>query len=111
MSDVKPQPLTQEEVSEAIEHRDVLLDIRAVLKTEAGRRFFKYLVKYYSPTELPPMGLEGSILHEGLGQLRAYNELWNLISEADHSAAAELLAENIKDKYAKLSQQNFDGRN
>lgn len=109
MSEIKAQALTQEEVSEAIEHRDVLLDIRAVLATAHGRRFFKYLVKYYSPIELPPMGLEGAILHEGLGQLRAYNELFNLVSEADHDAAAQLLAENIKERYARLSQQNLNG--
>lgn len=109
MNDQKPLHLTQEEVSDAIEHRDTLLAIRAIINTDHGRRFFKYLIKYYSPIELPPMGLDGPILHEGLGQLRAYNELFKLMSEADPTSAAQLLAENIKEEYAK-SLQNFDGR-
>lgn len=108
MDERKPPTLTQEEVSEAIEHRDALLDVRAVLKTVAGRRFFKYVVKHYSPIELPPMGLEGAILHEGIGQQRACLEFFNLISEADPISAAQILADNIKDKYDKLAQQNND---
>ncbi|HEY5236431.1 MAG TPA: hypothetical protein VIJ14_09655, partial [Rhabdochlamydiaceae bacterium] len=84
--------------------------IRAILQTGEGRRFFKYLIKYYSPIELTPMGLEGAILHEGLGQLRAYNELFKLISEADNKASGELLAENIKEQYDRLYSQNADGQ-
>lgn len=101
-------PLTQEEVSEAIEHRDALLDVRSILKTPPGRRFFKYLVRNYDPIFLPPMGLEGPILYEGLGQRRAYIELFKLMAEADPETSAALLAENLKEEYAKLSQQNFD---
>jgi hypothetical protein len=100
----------QEEISDAIEHRDVLLDIRALLKTQAGRGLFKYLIKHYSPIELPPMGIEGAILHEGLGQQRAYLELFKLISEADPINAAQLLADNIKDNYAKLAKEYLDGQ-
>lgn len=100
-------PLSQEEVSEAIEHRDAKLDVRAVLGTTYGRRFFKYLFKHYSPIELPPLGLEGVLLHEGLGQLRAYNEIFKLVAEADPEAAAQLLAQNEKEKHVKTSQ-NFD---
>lgn len=94
--------LTQEEVSERIEHRDALLDIRAILKASHGRRFFKYLLKNYNPIDLPPMGLEGAILHEGLGQQRAYLELFNLIAEADPATAGELLAAIVKEKNEKL---------
>jgi hypothetical protein len=105
MDENKPPALTQEEVSEAIEHRDAILDVRAIIKTGPGRRFFKYMVKNYDPLFLPMMGLEGAILHEGLGQRRAYIELFNLMSEADPETSAQLLAENIKDRYAK---QNID---
>lgn len=104
MEDNKPPAPTQEEVSEAIEHRDALLDVRAILNTTTGRRFFKYLVKNYSPIELPPMGLEGPILHEGLGQLRAFNAIFNLVSEANPETAAALLAENIRENYEKSSK-------
>jgi hypothetical protein len=107
MTEKQPPTRTQEEVSEAIEHRDALLDVRAILSTATGRRFFKYLLKNYSPIELPPMGLEGAILHEGLGQLRAFNELFNLISEAAPEIAAAILAETVKEKNEKLSKQNI----
>lgn len=95
----------QEEIAERIEHRDALLDIRALIKTAAGRRFFKYILKNYDPIFLPPMGLEGPILYEGLGQRRAYIELFNLISEADAESASQLLAENVKERNAKLYRE------
>jgi hypothetical protein len=104
--DEKNEALTQEEVSERIEHRDVLLDIRAIIKTSHGRRFFKYLVKNYSPIDPPPEGVEGVFLHEKLGMLRAFNELFKLMTEADSEVAAQLLTENIKESYAKLFSQN-----
>lgn len=104
MDDVKAPTLTQEEVSEAIEHRDVLLDIRAVIRTASGRRFFKYLVKNYSPIDPPPEGVEGFFLHEKLGMLRAFNELFKLVSEADPEIAAQLLTEDIKDRYVKSNK-------
>ena len=100
--------MTQEEVSERIEHRDALLDIRAIIKSAAGRRFFKYLLKNYDPIFLPPMGLEGPILYEGLGQRRAYIEFFNLVSEADAGAAAEILAENIRARNAELYRENAE---
>lgn len=96
----------QELIKERIEHRDARMNVRAVLKTEAGRGFFKYLLKNYDPIELPPMGLEGAILHEGLGQRRAYIEIFNLVSEADAETAAQILAENIKERNAKLYREN-----
>lgn len=96
----------QELDQERVEHRDALLNIRAVLRTDAGHGFFKYLLKNYDPIELPPMGLEGAILHEGLGQRRAYIELFNLVSEADAKTAAQILAENIRERNAKLYREN-----
>lgn len=108
MDELKPPARTQEDVAEAIEHRDVLLDIRAVLKTAAGRRFFKYMVKNFSPIDPPPEGSEGVFLHEKLGMLRAFNELFKLMAESDAETAAQLLAENIKERNEKLSRQNLD---
>lgn len=98
--------MTQEEVSERIEHRDALLDIRAIMKSQAGRRFFKYLFKNYDPIFLPDMGLEGPILHEGLGQRRAYIEMFNLVSEADPETAGQILAENTKERNERLYREN-----
>lgn len=94
--------LSQEEISEAIEHRDCLLDVRAILATTSGRNFFKYLFKHLEVNELPEIGLEGNFLMDKLGFLRAGNSIFKLIAEADAQVAANLLAQNEKDRYAKL---------
>ncbi len=93
---------TDEEVKEAIEHRDVLLNIRAILAIPAGKDFFKYLFKSFDVTELPEFGLEGMILAERIGFLRAGNSIFKLVAEADASIAGNLLAQNEKDRYARL---------
>lgn len=94
--------LSKEEVSEAIEHRDVLLDIRAILATASGRNFFKYLFKHLEVAELPPLGLEGVLLNDKLGFLRAGNSIFKLTSEADAAMAATLLAQTEKERYAQI---------
>ncbi len=95
-------PYSQEEVKESIEHRDALLDIRAILATSSGTRFFKYLFKSFDVCELPEQGLEGEILHERIGVLRAGHAMFKLISEANHQVAANILAEVEKERYARL---------
>lgn len=94
--------LTQEEVQDAIEHRDALLDVRAVLATISGRNFFKYLFKSFEVGVLPDYGLEGNFLHDKLGFLRAGNSIFKLVAEADAEQAATILAKIEKDRYAKL---------
>lgn len=97
---------SQEEVAEAIEHRDALLDIRAILATSSGRNFFKYLFKHLEVGELPQLGLEGSLLMDKLGFLRAGNSIFKLVAEADAQIAANILAMNEKERYAKLYSQS-----
>lgn len=99
---MNPPVLSQEEISERIEHRDALLHIRAILATDSGRQFFKYLFKQFEVTELPELGLEGNLHYEKLGFLRAGNSIFKLVAEADAHAAANLLAQNEKDRYVKL---------
>lgn len=96
---------TQEEIREAIEHRDVLLALRAILATPSGKNFFKYLFKHLEVTELPPVGLEGSLLMDKIGFLRAGNSIYKLVSEADPSIAGSLIAQNEKEKYAQLEAE------
>jgi hypothetical protein len=91
---------TEEEIKEAIEHRDVLLAIRAVLATVSGRVLFKYLFKHFGVTELPQIGLDERILSENLGFLRAGNSIFKLVAEANAEVAGELLATIEKDRYA-----------
>lgn len=97
---------TQEEIQERIEHRDALLNIRAVIKTAHGRGFFKYLLKSYDPIDLPPVGLEGPLLYEMLGLRRTSIELFKLMSEADAESAGQLLAEITRERNEKLYRED-----
>lgn len=106
----KTPEITQEEYAERIEHRDALLDVRAIVSTSAGIRFFKYLFKSLEVNELPELGLEGNLLHEKMGFLRAGNSIWKLVAEANAQVAANLLAENEKESYEKLVKQFQTGQ-
>ncbi len=94
--------ISKEEIQERIEHRDVLMHIRAILTTGSGLSFFKYLFKNFDVAELPESGLEGNLLYERIGVLRAGNAIFKLVSEANAEIAANLLAQNEKERYAKL---------
>lgn len=105
--------MDQEEIKERIEHRDALLNIRAVITTSSGRAFIKYLIKHLEVAELPDFGLEGDLLREKLGFLRAGQSIFKLISEASHMTAGSILAEVEKEKYERLyvlAQQEDNGR-
>jgi hypothetical protein len=95
---------------EAIEHRDVLLAIGAILKTKEGLQFFKYLFKNLDVAELPDKSMEGNILHEYLGFLRAGNSIYKLACEASSETAAHILAkierERYEDKYEQFRIEN-----
>ena len=95
---------SKEDQRAAIEHRDVLLDIRAMLSTNSGRKFFKYLFKEFGVGELPVQGLEKDLLLESLGFFRAGQSIFALVSQADHTVAAQLMAENEKEKYETLRE-------
>jgi hypothetical protein len=95
------QDLT-EDIKERIEHRDALLDIRGILKTEPGQRFFKYLFKNFEIGQVPAQGLEGSFLHDRIGFLRAGRSIFEIASEADFEMAAKLLAQIEKERYDKI---------
>lgn len=92
--------MLEEERKEHLEHQEVLLDIRAVLVTKSGKSFFKYLFKHLEIGELPELGMEGNILYDKLGFLRAGNAIFSIVSEASPKIAAEILAENEREKHA-----------
>lgn len=94
--------LTSDEIKEAIEHRDVLLDLRAIIATSSGKNFLKYLFKHLEVGELPQLGLDGSMLMDKLGFLRAGNSIFKLVAEANAEVAGALLAQIEKDRYAQL---------
>lgn len=100
--------MSQEEIKEAIEHRNVLLDIRAILATNSGKNFIQYLFKHLGASELPELGLTGEILMDKLGFLRAGNSVFKLIAEADADIAGNLLSKNEKEKHAQLYRNDED---
>ncbi len=106
MSDERKVPqMDDEEIAEAIEHRDALLAIRAILKSQHGFEFFKYLFKYIGILDLPDIGLEGPIVFEQLGKLRAARSVWKLVAEADPEIAGQILARVEKDEYERIYKQ------
>lgn len=94
--------LSGEELQEAIEHRDIIMDVQAVLMTSSGKNLFKYLFREFELGEVPPNGMEGNLLHGYLGHLRAGNALFKLASEANAEIAGSLLAQIEKERYAKI---------
>lgn len=97
MDQTESARLSPQELKERIEHRDALLDIQAVLATRSGKAFITYLFKSLDVGELPEQGLEGSILMENLGFLRAGNEVFKLVAEANAEVAGEIFGKIKKE--------------
>jgi len=91
---------------EYLEHRDVLLSIGVILKTNEGQQFFKYLFKTLDVTCTPTDGMEGAFLHEYLGHLKAGNSIYKLACEADPEISAKLLAKLERERYERILEQH-----
>lgn len=98
--------LEKKEHQEHLEHRDVLLAIGVLLKQKEGKQFFRYLFKNLDVACVPDEGLEGNMLHNYLGFLRAGNSIYKLVCEADFEEAALLLSEIERKKYEDLIEQH-----
>ena len=85
-----------------LEHRDVLLSIKALLKTKEGQQLFKYLFKNLDITCTPDKMMEGNELSEYLGFLRAGNSIYKLACEADPDMSASLLSKLERERYERL---------
>jgi len=94
--------LTEQEIKERLEHRDVLLDIQALLATKSGKNFVKYLFKNFEVLEAPPLGLTGEFLADKLGFLRAGNSIYKIIAEASPEIVGVLIAQIEKEKNAEI---------
>lgn len=104
---------SDEEIKEALEHRQVILDIEEILKTLEGQRFFKYVLKYFEVGELPPAPVEGDDrrFFEKLGTLRAGVSIFNLMTEANVVLAGQLLAQKEKERYEALYMADLPTEN
>lgn len=98
--------LKEQELQERLEHRDVLLAIAAILKTDSGITLFSYLFKNLEVGELPFQDMEGNILHDRLGFLRAGNSIFKLACEADSKIAASILSKLERRRYEQLCEQH-----
>lgn len=99
--------IQQEEFKMRADHQRVLLDIKFVLSTMEGRNFISYLFKSFDVGELPPIGLNGDMLMDRLGFLRAGNSIFKIVSEAAPDTAGALLAEIEKERHAELQKNIF----
>lgn len=93
------EKLTDEQVKELLEHRDVLRSLKLVLATPEGKSFIKYLLKSFDFGEQPVFGLEGAQLADRIGFLRAGNSVFKLACEADHEITGKIVGEIEKEKY------------
>ena len=96
----------QQVIKELKEHRDVLLNVRAVLETASGRHVFAYMFKEFEVGELPPMGWPQELMSEKIGSLRVGHSIFKLVCEANAEMAASLLAKVEKEKYAQVQSDS-----
>lgn len=94
--------MTEQERREAIEHRETLIHLRAVLATDSGREVFKYFMKHFEVGKLPALGIEGSLLMDKIGTLRAGAAIFEILSEANPDIAGNLLAQIERERYAEI---------
>lgn len=94
-----------ENLRERLEHRDVLLNLGVLLKTDSGRNFIKYLYKHFVGG-VPPIGMEGVELADNLGIMRVGESIFKLVCEADFKMSAEILSEIERDRYEVILQQS-----
>jgi hypothetical protein len=94
------------ERKESIEHRDTLLAIAAILKTEQGQKLFRYLFKHLEVANLPERGLDNNTLQEYLGFLRAGNSIYKLACEAASEESSRILAKIERERYEHLYEQH-----
>lgn len=91
---------------ELLEHRDVLLAIASILKTNEGLQLFKYLFKTFEVAQLPEPDMEDKVLTEYLGFLRAGNSIYKLVCEADFNIAGNILSKLERERYERLHEQH-----
>jgi len=101
--------ISEEEKIEYLDRRKALMSIRTILDTEAGRVFFRFLFKEFEVGDLPPVGLDGSLLMDKIGSLRAGQVFFELAAEANPKVASAILAELKKEKYEKLYAELSNG--
>jgi hypothetical protein len=96
---MQARELSPEEMREALEHRDVVNALQAIMKSEVGRKLVKYMFKSFDVGIVPEFGLEGNMLHDRIGFLRAGQSFFQIACEAEPMVAGEMLAALEKERY------------
>jgi len=97
---VQSQGQTSEETRLALEHRQIVLDIQTILASKSGKSFIKYLFESFEVGILPERGLPQDILMDYLGFLRAGNQIFKIVAEANPEIAGTLLGQIEKERHA-----------
>lgn len=84
---------------QAARDHDAVMDLRAILVTSYGRRFFKYIFDTFDVGEYPEIGTENDILRDQLGFLRAGKSLFSLAAQANPEVTGQIMAEVEKERY------------
>lgn len=101
----REETIKEMQLQEDAQHRDVLLNIQAVLATKSGMSFVKHLFEVLRVGQLPQEGLLEIFLREEVGTLRAGRLVYELVSQANPEVAGAILGKIEKDKYV---QANYD---
>lgn len=106
---MEARPISTEELKEATEHKQVLVDLNSVLQSPAGNRLFKYLFKYFEIAKTPDFGHPENMLRELNGYNRAGEAIFDLACEANFEIAGAILAKVKKELYDEKVQQFING--
>lgn len=100
--------IQEQEQREALEHRDVLMAIGSILKSQAGQQLFTYLFKTFEVAQPIPEGMDETFLREYLGFSRAGNSIYKLVCEADFQQAANILSKIERERYDHIYRSHQD---
>lgn len=106
MESRKRQIRETKEQREMLDHRKAIEAIATILKMDAGRKTFEYLLKHISPVQLPELGLEGALMHDRMGFCRAGRSIYDLAVQADFKIAAEIMAKVEKEKLDEIAYED-----
>lgn len=99
--EIELSPEQIQEIADRKEHQEAIESVRAILSTNAGKRFIKYLFQSFDVGEFPEKGLSGEYLHDTLGFLRAGQSIFKLVAEVDPAQAGLILGQIEREKYEK----------
>lgn len=104
-SDFTKEEFEEDELREQAALSSVLLDIKSILKSPEGKRFFSYLFEVMDVGGMPEMGAPDEMLRDKLGFLRAGQSIFDLVAEANAEDAGVILAKIREERNARSSRR------